>query len=298
MDGRVTPLVHQRAQFSSTSIYGELVRQEIREFGRIVDYADKNNWHTETAFAGVVKSPALSWLAPLVFWYLETKFSDESDCKRIYRPPIPDVRLPHLLFAGLSEANGAPDEDEIFTTFRALRRFYDHSIPEYDLPPKGDDGELIKTDSRNDWMSHFRMVQERKQEVYDAETIKLEKFKSFRFAELCANVGTVMCYAGPPNLYQDRGVERMRLPRIEILANPPRDTSEEMHSALSLYAKNNYPDEDHTMKSDNDDVDDIPLVVPGVIVRSDEMAKEVREMLSTDIKQDIMGLVGVLEDTD
>lgn len=296
LDGRVTPLVHQLAQFTAKGMYGELVRREIRQFGKIVDYADADNWHTETVFAGIVKSPAISWFAPLVFWYLETKYKDGiADPSRIYRPPIPDVRLPHLLFVGLSEARGEPTEDEIFSTFRILRRFYDHSIPEYDLPPRDADGEMIDVDSREDWMSYFDRVQARKEETKDIDTIDREKFKTFRFAELCANVGTLMCYAGPPNLYMERTPRRTRLPRVEVLANPPRDMPEAMGKTLSIFGKNNYPDDAHAKESYESDVDDIDLIVPDVIVRSDEVAKEIRDILSTDIRKEIMRLVGALE---
>lgn len=295
LDGRVTPLVHQISDFVADGLYGELCRREIREFGKLTDYASEENWHTDTTFAGVVKRPAISWFSPIVFWYLETEYWDDNGkaTEYVHSPPISDVILPHILFLGLTEANEPPSQDEIYTTFRVLRRFYDHSIEEYDLPPVGTDDELIDIDDREEWMSCFSAIQDRKEE-FGAETMDLANFKEFRFADLCANVGTLMCYAGPPNLYQDQTREGIRLPRMEILTNPPGDAESRMIRALSIYAKTNYPDEDHA-EGGFSTMNDVEVIVPEVIVDADDVAKEVRDFMREDVERDLLEVVRQLQ---
>jgi len=295
LDGRLTPLVHQMSDFTANGLYGDLARREIREFAKVVDLTKDDSWQSNSTLAGIVKSPAKTWLSPLVFWYVETQLYDdrETDRTRVYRPPIPDDRLPHLLFAGLTDEWGSPSEDEIYTTFRVLRRFYDHSIPENDLPPEDIDGNPIDVDSREGWMSFFEMTQERKRE-FDIDTIDIDKFMTYGFAELCANVGTLMAYAGPPNLYQRETYKEARLPRIDLLASPPEDKADDMKQVLSLYAQKNYPDDAHARNRGNSELDDVPVIVPDVIVSSDQVAKQYRDQLSEDVRRDILDLVGAL----
>jgi hypothetical protein len=300
LDGRLTPLVHQQSEFSKDSLYGELTRREIREFSKLTDYASDEAWETDTTFAGVVKRPGISWLAPLVFWYVETQWDDpESDeeeeegdiygaIRNITQPPISDVVLPHLLFRGLSEANGAPEE-EAFMTFRVLRRFYDNSIRRNNIPPVGTDGEPINTEEVSEWMDHFEQYQEARRQV-GGETIDLEKYNRFGFANACANAGQLMCYAGPPNLYQTHQRKPLRLPRIEVLANPPTDAPDKMKQAVVAFAQGNQADDAHTIDglSTNNEV---PVVVPSAIVESDKIAKYARDSISRDITSEIQEAV-------
>lgn len=295
LDGRLTPLVHQMSDFTAGGLYGDLARKEIREFAKVVDFTKDDSWQSNSTLSGVVKSPAKTWLSPLVFWYVETKMYEEreTDVSRVYRPPIADDRLPHLLFVGLAQEWGSPDADEVYTTFRVMRRFYDHSIPENDLPPEDVEGNPIDVDSRDDWMSFFEMTQERKRQ-FDIDTIDIGKFMTHGFAELCANVGTLMTYAGPPNLYQHETYEEARLPRFDLLASPPEDKEEDMKQVLSLYAKKNYPDDAHARNRGDSELDEVPVIVPDVIVRSDQVVKQYRDQLSEEVRRDILDLSGAL----
>jgi len=296
IDGRLTPLVHRQSEFLKVGLYGQLVRREIREFAKLADYAEAEDWKTGTVFAGVVKRPGISWFSPLVFWYLETQCREEVevDPRRVYRPPISDIVLPHLLFVGLSEQNGAPGDGEAYSTARVLRRFSDNSIPRYDLPPEDENGEPIDLNDREQWMEYFDDVRERREDR-GRETINLEKFERFGFAELCANVGTLMCYTGPSNLYQGEVPEAVRLPRIEVLVNPPGDAADELHEAISLYAKKNVEDEEHLAEGFSD-INDLPVVVPSVITLSDEMAKAASDRMKEEVGDNIQQLVAALND--
>lgn len=303
LDGRLTPLVHQQSEFKKDSLYGELTRREIREFAKLTDYASEGSWETDTTFAGVVKRPGISWLAPLVFWYMETQWDDpeaeseddnEEDIylsgtiRNVTQPPVSDVVLPHLLFRGLSDANGVPKE-EAFMTFRVLRRFYDNSIPRRNIPPVDETGKPIDTESVSEWMDHFEYSQEATRE-YGGETIDLEKYKRFGFANACANAGQLMCYAGPPNLYQGHQGKPLRLPRIEVLANPPNDAPEKIKKAVAAFAQQTVSDEAHTV-DDLSTNEEVPVVVPRAIVESDKIAKYARDSISDDITSQIQEAV-------
>ena len=295
LDGRLTPIVHLMSEFASDDIYGELVRREIREFAQLSELASDDSWETDSVFAGVVKQPGISWFAPIVFWYLETQHDGDVDrdqnavIRNISQPPISDVVLPHLLFLGLSESHGPPDADETYITFRVLRRFYDNSIRQEDLPPQDPGGDSIEVDSMDGWMSFFERVQERKEE-WDRETIDLEKYHRFGFASACANVGSLMCYAGPPNLYQAHQQGVIRLPRIEVLTTPADDAPEKLNRAVSAYALKNYSDDDHSVEGFSA-LDEVPVVVPRVIVESDKIAKYARDRISEDITHEIQKAV-------
>lgn len=293
IDGRLTPLVHRLSEFMKNSLYGKLVRREIREFAKLADYASPEDWRTNTTFAGVVKRPGISWFAPLVFWYIETEYSDdEANPQKVYRPPVSDVVLPHLLFIGLSDHSDPPAEDGVYTTARVLRRFSDNSIPQYDLPPEDSNGNPIKLDNRDEWLNYFEKIRSRREER-GQETIGIEDFERFGFAELCANVGTVMCYAGPANLYQGEVPGAVRLPRIEVIANPVDDASEAVNMAISLYAKTNVEDEAHAAEGFSD-INELPVVVPAVIKRSDKMAKEASNRVKEEVKNNMSRLAAEL----
>lgn len=296
MDGRLTPLVHLLSEFIKPDLYGELVRREIREFAKLADYADDDDWQTDTVFAGVVKRPGISWLAPIVFWYMQTHSEDvaEFDISNVYRPPLSDVVLPHILFAGLSEAEGAPDDDEVYTTARVLRRYSDNSIPKYDLPPVDADDNPIDITERSSWMKYFENVQQRRANR-GQETIEFEDFERFGFAELCANVGTLMCYAGPPNLYQQQSPDAARLPRMEVLVNPPTDASDKLQQAISLFVKTTTEDREHAAE-DFSTMNDLPVIVPSVITQSDEAAKIASDRMREEVSRNIQRLVSALSE--
>ncbi|UVE50773.1 hypothetical protein KU306_02460 [Haloferax larsenii] len=300
MDGRLTPIVHLMSEFTSDDLYGELVRRQMRQFARVANLAHDDNWETNTTFAGVVKEPGISWFSPIIFWFLETQCDDDVErdltgtIRNVCQPPLSDVVLPHILFRGLSEENGVPNRDEVYTTFRVLRRFFDNSVPKRDLPPVGIDGELINVDSIDGWMSYFEEVQRRKKE-FNRETIDLEKYRKFGFASACANVGSLMCYAGPPNLYTSHQRTPIRLPRIEVLVNPAGDSEDKMRKAVSAFASKNYSDDEHAIEG-YDRLSEVPVVVPRVIVESDKIAKYARDRISDDVTHNIYKAVQELSE--
>jgi len=292
MDGRLTPIVHLMSEFHSDDLYGELVRNEMQHFARVTELAHEDNWETDTIFAGVVKEPGISWFAPLVFWYLETQYEGEDigqdadgAIRNVWQPPLSDVVLPHLLFRGLAKSNGVPDETESFSTFRVLRRFYDNSIPPRDIPPRDPDGNLIDTESIEGWMSYLERVQDRRRQI-DKEAIDLDTYRRFGFATACADMGSLMCYAGPPNLYTAHQRNPIRLPRVEVLVNPPGDAEEKMQEAISAFAMKHYSDDDHSIDG-YDRLEEVPVVVPRVIVESDKIAKYARDRISEDVTHSI-----------
>jgi len=114
---------------------------------------------------------------------------------------------------------------------------------------------------------------------------------------LCANVGTLMCYAGPPNLYRGEVPEAVRLPRIETLVNPPEDAPHDLHRAISLFAKSTIEDDEHEAEGYTDsDIRDLPVVVPSVIGLSDEVAKVASQRMQDELSNNMRRVVAALQD--
>jgi len=175
-DGRVFPLVHQYPDYNNVRIYGDLVRNEVKRFVETLQMFDEHYTLVDTDLVGVVKLSMVSFLAPMVFWYLNVERDDEvpktPDAAAddwdvdtvvphdVVSPRLMDSVVANLLFLGLVEA---PDEHDVpidpehtFTTFRVPRHFWEASVENKDIPPTHPvDGEWIDTTSEDEWLEYL-----------------------------------------------------------------------------------------------------------------------------------------------
>jgi len=302
-DGRVFPLVHQISDFETVNIYGDLVRNEIKHFAEMMSLVDDNYHLVDSAFGGVVKHPGISWVTPLVFWYIDVKNGDHAPedpvPQDVYQPRLSDSMVPHLLFVGLAENGEELDEGQMFVTFRVLRRFHDMSLEDRDTPPTytDDQGEeqLIDVDSVDAWMDFFEhKVEDKADRGY--ETLDPDQYKPF--ALMCANAGAVMCYSAPQGLYAgelEPSEVRLLLPRFEVATSPPRAAPDELQRVLSSFARNPKLDADHA-SVDFSSISDLPVLVPSVIIESDKAAKFARNSMGTGIRDELRQVIEDLRD--
>lgn len=281
-DGRVSPLVHQISDYAQTGLYGQLVRNEMNKFARLM-----TRIHTDplvnTVFAGVVKQSRLTWLAPLVFYYLSVHRDDNDRFdqipREIYQPPIDDSVVAHMLYDGLQKYDDSinSDGDQVFVTFRVQRRFYDYSLDrDRDFPIKTPQSEeYIKTEKKSHWEQYFReFIEKREERGY--ETIGEKEFDPFAY--LCANAATVMTYAAPVSLYNGEKNPPLVLPRIEVATEPEDSGREQLETAVKWFADNADFDGAHSAE-EYSTVSDAPVLVPSVITRSDDAAKFLRNQV-------------------
>lgn len=311
-DGRVTPLVHQISDYASRGLYGDLARNEMRRFAELISLINEQNTLVDSTFAGIVKHSKLTWLAPLVFYYIHVGADggtapDDPDNvlgevpDEIYQPPINDPVITHLLADGLvereSELEQSLTEDSVIMTFRVMRRFYDQSLDrDRDFPVTfKQSGDLVDVDSEDDWQQYFEeFVADREDRGH--RTIESREFKHFR--NLCANAATVMTYAAPRRLYDpDRETsEEMILPRIEVATSPPGPAEEEILSAVSGFARTYDLDEAHAM-DEYSAQDDTPVLVPSVIKEADLAAKFLRDGVGRRFEREFRELVEAAQES-
>lgn len=291
-DGRIAPLVHQISDYRQTGLYGELARNEMRKFARLMTRIDTDPL-VDTVFAGIVKRSQLTWLAPLLFYYIEV-YNDDYDLdethsdgvtrRRIYQPPFDDSVVAHLLFDGLSRT-----EDDIdapaFVTFRVKRRFYDYSLSrDRDLPlelPRS--GELLNDDTDpSEWERFFEeFVADLEERGFD--TIDASEYE--HFAYLCARVANVMTYAAPTDIYDAEGREPLLIPRTEVAIPSPDTGRDELETAVEWFVKHHDFDAAHA-SDEYSTLEDAPVLVPRVIKESDEAAKFHRDHVGSDFEKE------------
>lgn len=291
-DGRIAPLVHQISDYGQTGLYGELARNEMRKFARLMTRIDTDPL-VDTTFAGIVKRSQLTWLAPLLFYYIEAH-SDDLDIskeegdgvarQRIYQPPFNDSVVAHLLFDGLSRAEGDIDASA-FVTFRVKRRFYDYSLSrDRDLPLKlPQSGDPIEDDTDpEEWKRFFEeFVAAREERGFD--TIDADEYE--HFAYLCARVANVMTYAAPTAIYESEGREPLLIPRSEVAIPATETGRNELETAVSWFAQHHDFDTAHA-SDEYSTLEDAPVLVPGVIKESDEAAKFHRDHVGSDFEKE------------
>jgi hypothetical protein len=290
-DGRIAPLVHQISDYGQTGLYGELARNEMRRFARLMTRIDTDPL-VDTVFAGIVKRSQLTWLAPLLFYYIEAH-SDELETsqeqgdgiarRRIYQPPFNDSVVAHLLFDELSETQNDVNA-KAFVTFRVKRRYYDYSLSrDRDLPLElPQSGERFDDDTDPDqWKAFFEeFVAAREERGFD--TIDADEYD--HFAYLCARVANVMAYAAPTTLYDTEGREPLLIPRTEVAIPAPETGRDELETAVEWFVQNHDFDTAHA-HDEYSTLEDAPVLVPGVIKESDEAAKFHRDHVGSDFEK-------------
>lgn len=308
-DGRLLPLVHRIKDFEDDGLYGQIVRNQIEQFAMTVTQIFSRVLG-DIVYGSAVKSPEMSWLAPLVFWYLhinEVKVNGRpvvSD-NEVARHPFPDTAVSHLLFLGLMKQKGSTPDNSVFVTFRVLRRFSDIAVES--LPPVVEEKgifRLINEDSLEDWE---KLIEQRvKEHLRQHKEGMLEPEDYSPFIYLCSRVGVSMVYAAPCAAYvtlleNDAEGAHFLIPRLEVIAQMDDLGREQGHleSMLSWLSTGGCQlDDNHTQtRFDTGDREGgLPVLVPDVVVLAHEAATFARDKLSEEIQDEIRARIARLRE--
>jgi hypothetical protein len=301
-DGRLFPLVHRIQDYEGDRLYGEIVRNEIYQFETTLALVFGRS-RDDMVYAAAVKSPTMSWLAPIVFWYLhDKKVKDVSGNpvvseEAVYRYVFPDTVVSHLLFFGLAKQMNSLPKNSVFVTCRVLRRFSDIALES--TPPVITSAatiRLLDENSEDDWRIYIRQRLEYKEQKQHEE-VMLEEDEYQPFISLCAGAAVSTVYAAPCTAYEslvaDEGSgAHFLIPRLEVavettdLAREPR----QLESMLSWLATGGFEldfGHTHTSFESGGSQDRIPVIVPDVVLSAHEAAGFSRTKLRDEIEQDL-----------
>jgi hypothetical protein len=310
-DGRLLPLVHRLKDFESDGLYGQIVRNEVERFSQVIHQLTGPSG--EIVYGATVKSPEMSWLAPLVFWYLHVKkakvdgrlvVAEEDD---VYRARFADTAVSHLLFFGLAKRLGTLSSGVSFITFRAVRRFSDIALEGDEsfplLLPDGDDKERpLDEDSPEDWDAFLELRVAEHGSRRREHTLEVGDYGPFAY--LCSQVGVAMCYAAPVEAYgplvaagSGEGAHFL-LPRIEVavLTRAPEKGEAHLRTLLTWMATGGCEmDRGHTQPAfDTGREPGLPILVPDVIVAAHEAAMFGRDKMSEEVQDEIRNRIADL----
>ena len=311
-DGRMFPLVHRLKDYEDDGLYGQIVRSQIEKFAQTIHHTLSGPGAT-TAYGAVVKSPELSWLAPLVFWYLHSHEVQVDGrpvvhADDVYRSPFADTAVSHLLFLGMANKTTDLAGKRFFVTFRAQRRFSDIAIGEEQSMPvlirNATEAVLVDEDSPEDWQTFIQQRIAEKQEHYQEGILDLQDYSPFTY--LCSKMGVSMLYAAPTSAYElltsglsgDAG--HFLLPRLEVAVDlgHPEDEEESIRGMLSWLAWGGCElDSAHTQSGydTGDKEHSLPILVPDVIVLAHEAVGFARDKLGDEVQDEIRALVAELK---
>ncbi|GFN21941.1 hypothetical protein [Thermanaeromonas sp. C210] len=216
-NGRILPIDHKINDYEDDTFYGEMVRRNLKAFYAVFLWVAGTG--ARPVYAGVVKSPELPYLSPLVLWYARFKAGrEEVEEEAVLRLGCVDTALAGPLLAAARQAAGAGGAVPV--TFRALRRFAD--ISGLGMPPllETEDGGVRPLDykSMQDWDVLFvqREARRRRDALYEGARRPLTQDQYTVFKELCKRIGVLMFFALPAQAPPDAPFS---LPRLEVL--PP-----------------------------------------------------------------------------
>lgn len=304
-DGRIFPLVHRLKDYEDDGLYGRIVRRQIEAFANVV-HLTLSGPQAEMVYAAAVKSPELSWLSPLVFWYLHATVKDEKgepliDADEVFRFPFGDSAVSHLLFLGLANRTQDLSKDRVFSTCRVIRRFTDIALgPERLLPAVIDGGtRLVNENEPEEWMAFFR-------ERLDGDlrsTLDPDDYRPFSY--LCANTGVSMFYAAPSAPYrplvtgQTGGAGHFLLPRLEVAMDINRADQERrsVEGFLSWLADDGIMFDDAHIPAAFDTGDRehrLPIMIPDVTFYAHETVMFARDVIGEEVEDEVRALVAAL----
>lgn len=310
-DGRLFPLVHRINDYEADGLYGSIVRREIEAFSYVVHNALAGPGGP-IVYGAAVKSPQMSWLAPLVFWYLHDKeykidgqvvVSDDD----IFRVPFNDTAISHLLFLGKAKTVEDFEQGYSFVTCRVIRRFSDIAFAsEGSITIRLNDGGIraVNEDDEDDWLEFFRQRVADKRERYEEVILEANDYQHFLY--LCAHIGVAMFYAAPlvvyePLVREDGEGAHFLLPRLETavdLQRFDRSTDQCLEGILSWLTYGGW-DQDHAhtqLEFDTGNTGDkgMPILVPDVLVLAHEAVTFARSLLGEEVEDEIRMLVSEL----
>lgn len=302
-DGRIFPMVHRLNDYEDDGLYGDIVRNQIETFADVI-HNTQGGPDGDITYAGAVKEPQQSWLAPLIFWYAQRRESLTIREEHIYQVPFNDTVVSHLLFLGLANLVEDFHDGLMFTTCRAIRHFSDIAIP-HEGVVLVQDGEKRYIDETNqsDWKKYFaERIQdaERRDRRHVLRTVA--DYNSFIF--LCQKVGVSMFYAAPVIAYQylatvsDEGAGHFLLPRLEVAIDVTRPSHEEdsFRSYISWLGSGGIDfDHYHPLPSyQNGQQTGIPILVPDVLIPAHEAVTFARTHISQEIEEELSRLIAEL----
>lgn len=309
-DGRVFPLVHRLGDFEDDTLYGQIVRNQIEQFVK-VNHNTISNPIGEVVYGAAVKSPQMSWLAPLVFWYLHIHKKVDGivvEADEVYKSPFADTAVSHLLFLGVAKRSRHFAQDRLFTTCRVLRRFSDIALVDSSLPVVLDTEQgqprLINENSREDWEEFITQHLDNKRRRYQESILNETEYNSFLY--LCSKIGVFMCYTAPTSAYEPivsdehGGGGHFLIPRVEIAINlerSPDSYHKSLDKMLSWLADGNWVlDYGHTQSGfdTGDQQNRLPILVPNVTFLAHEAATFARNKLGEEVQDEIRALIAEL----
>ncbi len=305
-DGRVFPLVHRLGDYENTGLYGQIVRNQIKRFARVIHHT-MSGPDGDIVYGAAVKDPQQSWLAPLVFWYAyicqedteETLSSDD-----IYKFPFTDTAVSHLLFLGLANNLENYPNNRLFVTFRAKRRFSDIAMKDNGIPSiKTEDGhQSINEDSEIEWRYFIQQHIESNKHRGNV----LPNVRDYNhFIYLCSRVGVSMFYAAPLGAYgmlaqdETEGAGHFLLSRLEVSIHFGDDDHElkGLHGMLSWLAHGGWKfDNAHTPTGfDVGRETRIPILVPDVVVPAHEAVTFARTQIGEEVEDALRQLISEIK---
>jgi hypothetical protein len=314
-DGRVFPLVHRLRDYESGGLYGQIVRKEIESFQQVFHNTLLGSG-LDTVYGASVKNPGMSWLAPLVFWYVyvhECAVDGKeavSNSDKVYQYPFADTAVSHLLFLGVAKKASNFSPDRLFITCRVLRRFSDIALEAEEMSPVISESHEIRRVGENnpkDWTEFIEQHITKKRKHYQSITLDIDDYEPFIY--LCSKVGVSMCYAAPSSAYAllsgNSGISaHFLLPRLEVAINTERLEKEGEHheqecldALLSWLAAGHIElDRSHTQSGfdTGNQEHSLPILVPDVIVRAHEAATFTRDKLGEEVQDKIRALIAEL----
>jgi predicted transcriptional regulator len=313
-DGRIFPLVHRLRDYETGGLYGQIVRREIEEFQQVFHNTLLGSG-LDTVYGGAVKSPGMSWLAPLVFWYLYVNKSvvdgrvAVSDAEEVYQYPFADTAVSHLLFLGVAKYASNFSPERLFITCRVLRRFSDIALESQEISPiisQGDEIRRVRENSPKDWKEFIEQHIAKKRKHYQSNNLDIDDYESFIY--LCSKVGVSMCYAAPTSVYEllsrNSSISaHFLLPRLEVAINMERLELDRKHEQECLYGLLSWLaaghielDRSHTQSGFDTGNQEhrLPILVPDVIVRAHEAATFTRDKLGEEVQDQIRSLIAEL----
>jgi hypothetical protein len=313
-DGRIFPLVHRLRDYETGGLYGQIVRSEIEIFQQVFHNTLLGSG-LDTVYGAAVKNPGMSWLAPLVFWYLYSNKSPVdgrvavSNAEEVYQYPFADTAVSHLLFLGVAKNASNFSPERLFITCRVLRRFSDIALEAEEMSPiisQGDEIRRVSENNLKDWKEFIEQHIAKKRKHYQSNNLDLDDYESFIY--LCSKVGVSMCYAAPTSAYEflsrNSSVSaHFLLPRLEVAINMERLESDREHEQecldglLSWLAAGHIElDRSHTQSGfdTGNPEHSLPILVPDVIVRAHEAATFTRDKLGEEVQDKIRALIAEL----
>jgi hypothetical protein len=313
-DGRIFPLVHRLRDYETGGLYGQIVRSEIEIFQQVFHNTLLGSG-LDTVYGAAVKNPGMSWLAPLVFWYLYSNKSPVdgrvavSNAEEVYQYPFADTAVSHLLFLGVAKNASNFSPERLFITCRVLRRFSDIALEAEEMSPiisQGDEIRRVDENNLKDWKEFIEQHIAKKKKHYQSNYLDIDDYESFIY--LCSKVGVSMCYAAPTSVYEllsrnSSDSAHFLLPRLEVAINMERLQSDREHEQecldglLSWLAAGHIElDGSHTQSGfdTGNPEHSLPILVPDVIVRAHEAATFTRDKLGEEVQDKIRALIAEL----